>query len=84
MINQIVLIRRRPNNSFNPTTLSLLFIILLWLRLAWMVLSGGGLIRALDTLRLVNATDENSSSSCVAAGMLEIELKMHAPRSLFS
>jgi hypothetical protein len=35
-----------PNNSFNPTALSLPFINVYWLRLAGMLSSGGGLIRA--------------------------------------
>jgi hypothetical protein len=36
-----------PNNSFNPTALSLPFINLVWLRFGYMIMSGGGLIRAL-------------------------------------
>jgi putative acetyltransferase len=35
-----------PNNSFNPTALSVPFMMLVWLRLACIVSSGGGLIRA--------------------------------------
>ena len=43
------------NNSFNPTALSLSLINLEWLRLGFVVSSGGGLIRALGCfLRLAD------------------------------
>jgi hypothetical protein len=41
-----------PNNSFNPTALSLPFINLVFCDVACVVMSGGGLIRALGAFEL--------------------------------
>jgi hypothetical protein len=47
--------RMKSNNSLNPTRLSMSFINLGWWDLPCVIMSAVGLIRALDTLRLVNA-----------------------------
>jgi hypothetical protein len=73
----------RSNNSFNPTLASESFIIKLcgFCYLVYYALASGGLIRALDTLRLVNALDHPSRTAHEPSQMLESQ---PAPRCCFS
>ncbi len=67
-----------PNNSFNRSGISLFFI-----RKTWMLgqMFPARLIRALDTLRLVNALGETDGVSSVAPDMLALISGRCAPRS---
>ena len=65
-----------PNNSFNPTALSLpFFMMVMWLRLVCAVSSGGGLIRALDLCALCLQIRAASPESSILIGARCIKAK---------
>jgi cytidine deaminase len=75
--------RGQPDNSFNPTALSLPLIIVLWFLSRCVVVPGGELIQALDVFRLMTMNDseiDRNNQLLIDAAIEVLRKNAHAIR----